>query len=381
MSLHVKPLRFVFFSFALLFARSLPAMQDGLTLYTPYTKIEVAPGESIDYSVDIVNKSGAVRHADLSVKGLPENWTYQLKSGSFKIGEISVLPGERKNASLKVDVPLKVDKGVYKFYLASAGGGALPLTVIVSEQGTLNTELSSSQPNMQGSSGSTFTFNATLKNRTGDDQVYGLRADAPRGWNVVFKVAGKAVSSVPVEAGGNKELMIDVDAPSEVPAGTYKIPVSTSTHLTSSSMELEVVITGSYKLELTTPTGLLSTKAVAGSEKKIELLVKNTGSTPLSGIELSGAAPVSWELTFEPKKISLIEPGKSETVTALLKADRKALAGDYVVNIDAKAADTSSRATFRISVEASFFSGFLGVVIILAALGSVYYLFRKYGRR
>lgn len=146
-------------------------------------------------------------------------------------------------------------------------------------------------------------------------------------------------------------------------------------------MELEVVITGSYKLELTTPTGLLSAEAVAGSEKKIELLVKNTGSTPLSGIELSGAAPVNWELTFEPKKISVIEPGKSETVKALLKADRKALAGDYVVNMDAKTADTSSRATFRVSVEASFFSGFLGVVIILAALGSVYYLFRKYGRR
>lgn len=356
-------------------------MQDGLTLYTPYTRIEVAPGESIDYSVDIINKAGGVRHADLTVKGLPEGWTYELKSGSFKVGQVSVLPGERKNASLKVDVPLKVDKGVYRFQLASGGGSVLPLTVVVSEQGTLTTGLTASQPNMQGNSGSTFTFNAMLKNRTGDDQVYALRSEAPRGWNVVFKVGGKAVSSVPVEAGGNKDLMIEVDAPAEVPAGAYKIPVATSTHLTSSSLELEVVITGSYKLELTTPTGLLSTKAVAGSEKKIELLVKNTGSTPLSGVELSGAAPVNWELTFEPKKVSLIEPGKSETVMASLKADRRALAGDYVVNIDARTADTTSRATFRVSVEASFFSGFLGVLIILAALGSVYYLFRKYGRR
>src|SRR5690606_27927041 len=159
---------------------------------------------------------------------------------------------------------------------------------------------------MQGYSVTTFTYNAVLKNRSGDDQIYGLRADAPRGWNVVFKVGGKAVSSVPVEAGGNKDIMIDAEAPAEVPAGSFKIPVVASTPYTSSTMELEAMITGSYKMELSTPTGLLSSKVVAGREKKMELVVKNTGSTPLSGVELSGATPVNWEVTFEPKKITVI---------------------------------------------------------------------------
>jgi len=384
MSVRVKKIQFlpIVLCLLLFLQHTTLALQTGsLTLYTQFTKVVVAPGESIDYAVEIVNKTGGVRSADLSVKGLPEGWNYELKSGTYKIGQISVLPGERKNASLKVDVPLKVDKGTYRFQLVSAEGSVLPLTIEVSEQGTATSEFSSTQPNMQGNSGTTFTYNAVLKNRTGEDQIYSLRADAPKGWNVVFKVSGKAVSSVPVDAGGNKDIMIEAEAPSEAAAGTVKIPVVASSPYTTSTLELEAMITGSYKVELTTPTGLLSQKVTSGREKKIELVVKNIGSSPLSGVELSGATPVNWEVTFEPKKITVIEPGKSETVTAILKADKKALAGDYVVHFDAKGGDTSSRATFRITVEASFFSGFLGVLIILAALASVYYLFKKYGRR
>lgn len=95
-------------------------------MYTQFTKVEVAPGESIDYAIEVINKSGGVRTAELSVRGLPEGWNYELKSGAYKIGQIAVLPGERKNASLKVDVPLKVDKGVYRFQLVSAEGVFCP---------------------------------------------------------------------------------------------------------------------------------------------------------------------------------------------------------------------------------------------------------------
>ena len=40
-------------------------------LYTPYTKISVPPGESIDYSVDVINKSDEVKNATISVEGMP----------------------------------------------------------------------------------------------------------------------------------------------------------------------------------------------------------------------------------------------------------------------------------------------------------------------
>lgn len=360
---------------------SLTAYASGITLYTPYTKIEVTPGESIDYSIDIINKGGGVRNVELAVTGLAKDWSYDLKSGGWKVDQIAVLPGEKKTLSLKVEVPLKIDKGTYRFQVVAKGAGVLPLAVVVSEQGTLTTELTSRQPNMQGNSGATFSFNAVLNNRTGDSQVYSLRSEEPRGWNVAFKVNGKQVSSVQAEANAKTDIMVEVDPSDEAAAGMYKIPIVAGTSQTSAGLELEVEITGSYKMELSTPTGLLSTEVTAGDDRKVELVVRNTGSVPMGPVELSAAAPANWEVTFEPKKVDRLEPGKNAAVTAAIKADKKALAGDYVVNIEAKTPETSSRASFRVAVATSIFSGWIGIMIMLIALGNVYYLFRKYGRR
>jgi len=352
-----------------------------VTLYTPYTKISVPPGESINYSIDVINKSGGLRTADIAVTGLPKGWTYELKSGGWKIDALSVLPGEKKNFSLDVQVPLKVNKGTYRFQVLAKGLSRLPLTVEVSEQGTFKTEFSTDQANMEGAANSTFTFNAKLRNRTADNQVYALNSYAPPGWNVTFKASYKQVSSVNVEANHTQDITIEVDPPDELKAGKYKVPVMAATSSTSARMELEVVITGSYALELTTPQGLLSTDITAGNDKRIALVVKNKGSAPLRNINMQFAAPVNWDVTFDPKKIAQLEPGQTAEVFATIKAADKAIAGDYVTSLEAKTPEVSSKAAFRVSVKTSFWSGWAGILIILAALGSVSYLFRKYGRR
>lgn len=156
-------------------------------LYTPYTKISVPPGESISYSIDVINNSDEVKNATLALAGLPKSWSYEMKAGGWTLDEIAVLPGEKKNFTLKVDVPLKVNKGTYHFTIGADGLARLPLAITVSKQGTYRTEFTTTQPNMQGNSKSTFTFNATLKNQTAEQQLYALMAEAPRGWNVIFK--------------------------------------------------------------------------------------------------------------------------------------------------------------------------------------------------
>ena len=144
---------------------------------------------------------------------------------------------------------------------------------------------------------------------------------------------------------------------------------------------MEVVVTGSFQMELTTPRGLLSTDITAGDVKRIELEVKNTGSSLLKDIQLSASKPADWEVTFEPTKIDALKAGETSTVTAILKASKKALPGDYVTTIMAKTPEVNADAQFRIAVKTPMIWGWVGVLIIAAAIGVVYYLFRKYGRR
>ncbi len=353
----------------------------GVELYTPYTKISVPPGESIDYNIDVINNSSGIKNVGISIVGLPEDWNRNIKSGGWNIEQVSVLPGEKKALKFHVDVPLKIDKGSYRFNVVAKGYYSLPLTVNVSKQGTFKTEFTTKQPNMEGDSKSTFTFKADLKNSTGDKQLYALTSTAPRGWNVSFKVNNKKVTSVDVAPNSTESTTIEIHAPAIISAGKYDIPIRARTSSTSAELNLEVVITGTYEMTLTTPTGLLSTDITAGGSRQVELEVRNTGSSGLTDIKLSFKAPAKWEVTFDPKSVDALAPGKSTQVFANIKADKNAIAGDYVANLEAKTPEVTSKAAFRVSVKTSLMWGWAGILIILVALGSVYNLFRKYGRR
>ena len=352
----------------------------GVTLYTPYTQISVPPGESIDYSVDVINGNEGVEDLNVSVTGIPHGWNYELKSGGWKIGQISVLPGERKTLSLKVEVPMQVNRGTYNFRIM-AGSHSLPLTVVVSEQGTYKTEFTTDQNNMEGQASATFNYSANLRNRTAEEQLYALTSNAPRGWTVSFRANGRQVTSVEVAPNATTNVSIEIKPPTSIGTGTFKIPVRAFTASTSAELDFEAVVTGSYTIELTTPSGLLSSSITAGDVKKIELEVRNTGSSELRGIEFSSSKPADWDVVFEPEKVESLIAGSSTTVTANVKASQKAIPGDYVVKMTARIPETSSTADFRMSVKTSMLWGWVGILVIAAVLGGVYFLFRKYGRR
>lgn len=156
-----------------------------VTLYTPYTEVSVPPGQSIKYSIELINNSTEVKDASIRITGLPRSWDYSLKSGNYNIEQLAVLPGEKKTFTLDVQVPLKVNKGHYHFNVEAEGESTLPLTVAVSKQGNFKTEFTTEQDNMSGHSNSSFTFKANLSNSTDEKQVYAMQAHAPRGWDVV----------------------------------------------------------------------------------------------------------------------------------------------------------------------------------------------------
>lgn len=147
------------------------AEKDSILLYTPFTKISVPPGESIDYAIDVINNGDALVTLDLSVTNLPRNWNYSLKAGAWNVRQVAVLPGEKKSISLRVEVPFQVNKGNYRISLLAGEGNSLPLTVNISEQGTYKTEFSTRQANMEGHAASTFNYSADLRNRTAEAQI------------------------------------------------------------------------------------------------------------------------------------------------------------------------------------------------------------------
>ncbi len=356
-----------------------------ITLFTPYTGLYVTPGESITYSVSVVNESSEIQNITFNLKGLPEDWNYSVRSGGNSIQQLSVRGKSSEDLTLEVNVPLEVDKGTYEFELTAKGNdgetSSLPFLVEVSEQGTFKTEFTSKQPNMEGHADSKFTYTTTLKNQTADEQHYGLSASAPDGWIVQFKADGNAITSITLEPNESKDIVVDVTPAENVTADTYTIPVVASAGAVSEEIELEAVITGKYSMNLTTPAGNLSSDVTAGGDRTIDIVVQNTGTADLYDIELSANTPPNWDVSFNHDVIPSLEAGQKATVKATISAPDDAIAGDYVTTFNASTAEASAEASFRMSVKTSTLWGIVAVIIILGVIGGLYGIFRKYGRR
>ncbi len=352
-----------------------------IELFTPYTSLTASPGQSVSYSVEVINNTADIQTIGLAVQQAPADWSYELTSGGWTIDRIGVKPDASQNVSLKITIPYAVQKGEYKLALATDKGASLPLTIHIAEAGTFRTELTTEQPNLQGASDASFTYTATLNNKTAEEQTYALRASAPAGWTVEFKSGGQNVSSVVLEANSSESITVAVKPAVNVAADTYKIPIEAANASTGDKLELEAVITGTYGLDLTTSDGRLSTEVTAGGSKKVELVLQNTGTSELTGISLRSTTPTDWTVDFEEDSDIALAAGESKTITATFNASSKAISGDYVVGITASAAEATDSASFRVTVETSILWGWLGILIIVGVFGGIFYLFRKYGRR
>lgn len=235
--------------------------------------------------------------------------------------------------------------------------------------------------NIESVSTTPFRFNVSLHNGKTTAQIFQLKADVPIGWISTFTTEGSQVSAVRVDSGKTQEITIELNAAPTTKPGKYTVPVSAINGNDSLKVELEAVVKGKYQLELSTPTGLLSGNVTEGRSKQIQLVVKNTGSLPLKDIDLSAQTPSQWSASFEPSKIDQIDAGQSKDVVATLNVPDKTIAGDYMTTFTAKDNNTTSNAAFRMTVKTSLLSGWIGIIVILIALGIVYYLIRKYGRR
>ncbi|MCF6358310.1 MAG: NEW3 domain-containing protein, partial [Draconibacterium sp.] len=346
---------------------------DSLLLYTPYTKISVAPGKSVSYSIDVLNKGSHVQNESVFVSNIPRSWNHTLMAGGYSVNKLAILPGEKKTLSLKIDVRYQVRKGNYTFYVKAGNKAEMQLVINVSTAGSSESEFSCDQRNMEGTSKSSFNFKAVLRNRTAQKQQYALMAKAPRGWVVAIKPSYKQATSTEVDANGTKDISFDIKPPNTVKAGTYKIPIKAVAGSTLAKLEFEVVITGTFDLTLNTPSGLLSGRLTAGDEKKVELLVTNSGSATLEDIKLSSNKPKKWDVTFDKDKIDQLLPGKTEKVYATIKADKKAIPGDYITKINAKTAEVNSSVSFRVSVKTPVITGWIGILIIVLAVAGVFY--------
>ena len=244
-----------------------------------------------------------------------------------------------------------------------------------------NSSFTAKLMNIEAAASETFRYTTTLHHGAGKPAIYELKAALPIGWQVSYKVDGSQVTSLNMDGGKTQDIAVEINATATAAPRKYKVPIKAIAGSDTLLLNLEAVVSGSYALTLGTPSGRLSEEVTSGSQQEIKLTLKNTGTLSLKDVEVTAQLPTNWEATFEPSKIKQLEAGKDIVVTARLKVPDKTIAGDYAANFTAANSNSNAQAAFRMIVKTSLLSGWIGILVILLAIGAVYYLIRKYGRR
>ena len=359
----------------------------GLEMSTPYPGVSAKAGETLEFSLDFYNGSGSGASVALSVSSIPQGWSGYFQGDGSQISHVYAKSGDNDAAAVfRLTLPDDAAQGTYTVGLLASGGGlssSLTLTLTVGESDLGGSSLSTEYAEQEGASGTSFTFQTTIQNDTAKEQSYSFSSDPPTGWTVVFQPSGETtqVAAITVDARGSQTMDVVVTPPEGVDAGSYTIPISAISATETLSSELTVVITGTYALELTTPSGLLSFDASANAKTDVTLQVTNAGNVDLQNVNLSSSAPDGWTVEFSTSSIEVLEAGATQEVTAYVTPSGEAMSGDYVMTLSAENSQTSDSAEFRVSVKTQTVWGVVGVLLIVAVAAGLGVVFRKYGRR
>jgi uncharacterized membrane protein len=355
-----------------------------LSITTIYPNRVVEIDETINFNLDI-EVVGPAQVVHLEMLDLPEGWEANFRGGGNIIKSVYVKEDSTVSVDLQLIQPEDSTAGDYEFIIKGKGNGLtaeLPLTISIAEKVPASLDIETDLPTIKGSPDSTFRYSTTIRNNSDTEITLNLSADTPSGFYSKFTLSGKEVSSFPLEANRSKSITVELEPITDISAGEYPFTVYADGGELQAELNLTAVVTGQQNLQITGPDGRLSANVTAGKDTPLKLIVKNTGTAPAQGVEMSASAPSGWSISFNPESIEEIPAGEQFEVTANINPSEKAIAGDYMATFRAKPINgMNETAEFRITVKTSTLWGVVGIAVIAVAVGVVAIAVMRFGRR
>jgi len=362
----------------------------GIAVYTEYSGVTVPKGETVKMDLTLENKGRTDETIDVKISTIPKGWKAALKGGSYLVTGMFVSNGKLRNLALSLEPDKAVGPGTYLFQFDAqtadgkfTSGHKLAVTVQERVAGTDDIQITTSYPVLRGQTDAKFEFSLEVLNKIEVDRTFNLAAVGPEKWEINFKPSyeAKQISSLRIRGGQSQTVAVEVSPLREAQAGEYPILVRISSGEKKAEAKLTVILTGIYKLDAGTPTGVLSLEALAGKQANFSVFVKNTGSATNRNITFSSFKPENWEVTFKPEKIDALEPNGLKQVEVTVKPAPQALVGDYSVGVLINGEKSDKTIEMRVTVKASTAWGWIGIGVIIFVIAGLSALFIWLGRR
>jgi len=365
----------------------------GIAVSPEYPGVVISQGEdSVSIDLNVTNGGRRDENIFVSLTSIPSGWEARIKTYSFGVTGVHVESDKSKNLTLRAEPREDIEPGKYVFGIeAQTEDGELKSTsqvTITVEEGkeekkTEGIKITTSYPVLRGPTDTQFEFSLEVDNKLEKDTIYNLISQGPENWEINFKPAyeDKFISSLRLKAGQSQSVAIAVKPFPLAKPGEYPIRVKVSSPEAKGEVELTVALTGTYKLDAGTASGLLSLNAVRGKEGNLSIYVRNSGSAILNNVGFLSVKPENWNVEFNPERIEALPPGELKQVEVSITPADQALVGDYSLGISADAGKLSKNMELRVTVLASTAWGWIGIGIIVLVMAGLVVLFIRLGRR
>lgn len=363
-----------------------------ISIHPEYTGVILPKGEGV--SVDLIVTNGGQRDEDinLSVIKIPKGWDAWIKTYSYAISGVHVKSDKTRTLTFRAEPDKNIPPGKYQFKIkARTLDGRLTdtckLTINIKkkEEGKhfKNVQITTSYPVLRGPTDASFEFSIEVENKMDKDTVFNLSAKGPPKWEINFKPAyeEKYISSLRVKSDRSESMAVEVKPNPLSKPGKYPIKVKVSSEKATAEADLMVILTGIYKMDVGTTSGLLSLTALQGKEANMSFYVKNSGSATLRNIKFLSFKPENWKVKFTPERIDSLSPGEIKQVELSITPWEQALVGDYSVSVSVEGEKVNKDMELRVTVRASTAWTWVGIGIIVFVLLGLVTLFMKLGRR
>jgi uncharacterized membrane protein len=361
-----------------------------IAVYPEYSGVIVTKNEPVRMDLIMDNGGRKDESMDVTISQVPKGWKALLKGGNYQVTGMFVPNGKSRTLALTLEPDKTVGFGTYVFQIDSQTAdkklsSTQKLTVTVQERttGADDIQITTSYPVLRGQTDARFEFSLEVLNKSESDRTFNLVAAGPEKWEINFKPAyeQKQISSLRIKGGQSQTVAVEVSPYREAAAGEYPVQVRISAGDKKAEVKLTVILTGIYKIDAGTPTGVLSLEAMRGKTANFSIFVKNTGSAVNRNITFSSFKPENWEVTFKPEKLESLEPNAMKQIEVTVKPAPQALVGDYSVGVLINGEKSDKTVEMRVTVRASTTWVWVGIVAILCVIGGLALLFIKLGRR
>jgi len=253
-------------------------------------------------------------------------------------------------------------------------------------------------PEIQAEAGTAYEFTFKVTYDIGDepfgleedvtDKVFDIIVEYPEGWFAAATPAYQKeveITAVKLKNATEESLRVVAVPLIDMEPGEFDIKVIIKSTIEDDplegSTELKAIVTSTYKMDLKTKSGRLSTEVTSGKDNHYKLIITNNGSSNIENISLSSNEPEGWKIKFDTEEIEVLEAGEDIEIDANISPADKAIAGDYVVKFSASSDNAEDDIELRITVETPTIWGIIGIAVIVIVIVGVAFIFARLGRR